>query len=288
MKVTQSEEDARARVSNSLRTEIERRVQSVEATLREKELENANLRQKLDRYEKLWSEIPGLEAMWRMQMTSLQQQINDAKQSLGNQEGDSSLELKLDDTSPKKNYLINTPRGSRHILPHNNDTLPHKSTMIQHNNNILQHNAILPRNNEIADEFDWDETTSSVDSFSSDHNLTSQKTSSENLCLSSERRDVSSDQLTVSKMRQEFEHRTQVFMDDAEFLKEVKSGQTEACLNPDEELSNLKESFNAWTKDFKYRLKNTKGVLQKLGNGEPLHKKRNWWNKRKVLLQNVV
>ena len=79
MKVTQSEEDARARVSNSLRTEIERQVQSVEASLREKELENANLRQKLDRYEKLWSEIPCLEAMWRMQMISLQKQINDAK-----------------------------------------------------------------------------------------------------------------------------------------------------------------------------------------------------------------
>ena len=275
MKVTQSEEDARARVSNSLRTEIERQVQSVEASLREKELENANLRQRLDRYEKLWSEIPGLEAMWRMQMISLQKQINDAKQSLGNQEGASSHELKLDDTSSIKNYLINTPRGSRHILPHNNDTLQHKNTMIQHNN-------------EIADEFDWDETTSSVDSLSSDHNLTSQKTSSENLCLSSERRHASSDQLIVSKMRQEFEHRTHVFMDDAEFLKEVKSGQTEACLNPDEELSKLKESFNAWTKDFKYRLKNTKGVLQKLGNGEPLHKKRNWWNKRKVLLHNVV
>ena len=54
----------------------------------------------------------------------------------------------------------------------------------------------------------------------------------------------------ISRLAEEFEHRSQVFGDDAKFLVEVKSGQVEASLNPDQELRRLKQMFEAWKKDF--------------------------------------
>jgi myosin-5 len=288
MKVTSSQKDVRARASASLITKLESQIDSAEATIREKERENANLREKLERYETLWAEFSGLEAMWRMQITSIQRQINAAKQSIRSQ-GDSPPELpKLDDASSFKSSLTSTPRGSRHILPYNNDILP-QNTMIRRNNSILQHNndMIQHKDSEIMDEFDWDETASSADSASSENYSTLQKTASQTLYLSPEKRAAVSDRSLVSELRQEFEHRQQVFMDDAEFVKEVKSGQTEAYLNPDEELGKLKERFVAWTKEFKDKLKNTKGVLQKLGDGEAAPKVKKWWSKPKVLLHGL-
>jgi myosin-5 len=88
-------------------------------------------------------------------------------------------------------------------------------------------------------------------------------------------------QSVVGHLVQEFDHRTQVFNDDAEFLVEVKSGISEASLNPDEELRKLNVRFATWKKDFKLRLRETRLVLQKLGNLESAEKsKRKWWGKR--------
>ena len=52
----------------------------------------------------------------------------------------------------------------------------------------------------------------------------------------------------------------------AKFLVEVKSGQVEASLNPDQELRRLKQMFEAWKKDYGARLRETKVIINKLGS----------------------
>ncbi|GKV11613.1 hypothetical protein SLEP1_g22855 [Rubroshorea leprosula] len=86
----------------------------------------------------------------------------------------------------------------------------------------------------------------------------------------------------ISRLAEEFEQRSQVFGDDAKFLVEVKSGQVEASLNPDRELKRLKQMFEAWKKDYSTRLRETKVILNKLGNEEGAldRVKKKWWGRR--------
>ncbi|KDP37497.1 hypothetical protein JCGZ_05936 [Jatropha curcas] len=86
----------------------------------------------------------------------------------------------------------------------------------------------------------------------------------------------------ISRLAEEFEQRSQVFGDDAKFLVEVKSGQVEASLNPDRELRRLKQMFEAWKKDYGARLRETKVILNKLGNEEGAldRVKKKWWGRR--------
>ncbi|KAK9059944.1 hypothetical protein SSX86_020648 [Deinandra increscens subsp. villosa] len=85
----------------------------------------------------------------------------------------------------------------------------------------------------------------------------------------------------VSRLAEEFEQRSHVFGDDAQFLVEVKSGQAEASLDPEEELGRLKQSFEGWKKDFGARLRETKVILNKLSSedGGVDKVKRNWWGR---------
>ncbi|CAM8979435.1 unnamed protein product [Rhodiola kirilowii] len=85
----------------------------------------------------------------------------------------------------------------------------------------------------------------------------------------------------ISRLAEEFEQRSQVFKDDAKFLVEVKSGQIEASLNPDQELRRLKQMFDAWKKDYAVRLRETKVILHKLGSEESSNDKnrKKWWGR---------
>ncbi|RLN39590.1 myosin-1-like [Panicum miliaceum] len=86
----------------------------------------------------------------------------------------------------------------------------------------------------------------------------------------------------VNRLAEEYEQRSQVFADDAKFLVEVKSGQADASLNPDMELRRLKQNFDSWKKDFGSRIRETKVILNKLGNGNessPNSVKRKWWGR---------
>nr|CAD1819334.1 unnamed protein product [Ananas comosus var. bracteatus] len=85
--------------------------------------------------------------------------------------------------------------------------------------------------------------------------------------------------IAVSYLVKEFEHRKQVFEDDAGFLVAVKSGQVGLDISPDEELRKLKARFAAWKKEYKGRLRETKAALHKLNSHEEKTRKR-WWGKR--------
>ncbi|KAF8398665.1 hypothetical protein HHK36_014520 [Tetracentron sinense] len=86
----------------------------------------------------------------------------------------------------------------------------------------------------------------------------------------------------ISRLAEEFEQRSQVFGDDAKFLVEVKSGQTEASLNPDRELRRLQQMFESWKKDYRARLRETKVILNKLGSeeGNAERARKKWWGRR--------
>mgnify|MGYP002775688880 FL=1 len=92
--------------------------------------------------------------------------------------------------------------------------------------------------------------------------------------------DLDPSRSVIDRLLKEFEHRTQVFNDDAHFLVEVKSGQIEANFKPESELQKLKQRFEIWKKDFKGRLKETKNMLKKLGKPESAEKKKKWWGGR--------
>ncbi|XP_008802972.1 myosin-1-like isoform X1 [Phoenix dactylifera] len=94
-------------------------------------------------------------------------------------------------------------------------------------------------------------------------------------------REMSASLNIISRLAEEFEQRSQVFLDDAKFLVEVKSGQAEASLNPDRELRKLKQTFETWRKDYNLRLRETKVIIHKLGNDEIKADKvkKKWWGR---------
>ncbi|XP_068668431.1 myosin-1-like [Aristolochia californica] len=77
-------------VNTPVLAELQRRVLSAEAALRQKEEENTSLQQQLKQYEKRWSEyedrMKSMEQMWQKQMTSLQMSLAAAKRSLAVEE----------------------------------------------------------------------------------------------------------------------------------------------------------------------------------------------------------
>ncbi|MCO5570788.1 hypothetical protein L7F22_024516 [Adiantum nelumboides] len=242
-------ETATIRVSPSFLAELQSRVLVAEAALREKEEDNAILRQRINHYEARWSDyeakMSSMEEMWQKQMSSLQLSLAAAKKSLASDDI-ASQGFKYDETFPFKSG-ITKQRAARHILPQEDDDL------------------------------DWDDTTS-VGTKTPDHLSTPRKPF---LDLSMGRGDLDAGRSVVSHLAKEFEHRRQVFNDDSSFLIEVKAGQTEASLNPDEELRKLKQRFDTWKKDFKSRLRETKSILQKLGNSDSAQRlRKNWWSKK--------
>jgi myosin V len=96
-------------------------------------------------------------------------------------------------------------------------------------------------------------------------------------------REMNAGHSVINHLEEEFNQRSQVFADDVNFLVEVKSGQADVSLNPDMELRRLKQNFDSWKKDFGGRIRETKVILNKLGNStdsSPNSVKRKWWTRR--------
>ncbi|KAA8515341.1 hypothetical protein F0562_018429 [Nyssa sinensis] len=70
-----------------------------------------------------------------------------------------------------------------------------------------------------------------------------------------------------------------VFDNDASVLLKGKSGQSASRITPDIELQKLKLRFEAWKKDYKVRLQETKTTLQKLSNSETEKSHKRWWRR---------
>ncbi|KAG0602597.1 hypothetical protein M758_10G025900 [Ceratodon purpureus] len=255
-----TEKEATIRVRPSYILELQQRAVMAEKALREKEEDNILLRQKLQHYDQQWvdykAKMSAMEEMWQKQMSSLQLSLEAAKKSMGSEE--SALP-----TSPKKSPV--DPRAIS--AKHSRATRP-----------------LLPTDEE---EFEWDDEAASASAKSPLQN--SSKFSQAGSEYASSQGEVAAGRSYVTQMVREFDHRRQVFTDDVDFLVEVKSGQTQAHLNPEEELRKLKARFDGWKKDFKVRLRETKVVLSKLGNTdtttlerekEKTRKKTTWWSKR--------
>lgn len=247
--------EATIKVKPSYLLELQRRAVMAEKALREKEEDNAILRQRLLHYEARWMEyeakMSSMEEMWQNQMSSLQLSLAAAKRSLATD--DSLLQTPLKDDG------------------HFNGVGKHHRTKRQ----------LLPPDDE---DFDWDDATSngtkSPDQYINKYLLTGPEYGTPR-----GGGDVDAARSVVNHLVREYDHRTQVFNDDADFLIEVKSGLTEAQLNPEEELRKLRIRFDTWKKDFKARLRETKLVMHKLCNMDSAEKEKDrtrkkWWGKR--------
>lgn len=231
-------------------TDFQNRLLAADARLREQQDENALLRQRLQQYESRWleyeSKMKSMEEMWQKQIQALQMKLSVAKKGLASDE--------LTNQQATRDEVTNL-RGS----------VPKASA--------ARHTALNDNG-----EFDWEDATS-MGAKTPENNFAARRpprhyeTGSE--------REHDSGRSAVSQLMKEFDHRTQVFNDDANFLVEVKTGKAEANLNPDEELRKLKSRFHSWKKTFKLRLRETKAVLQKLGHtGSSEKAKKRWWGKR--------
>ncbi|CAK9264759.1 unnamed protein product [Sphagnum jensenii] len=239
------------RVKPSYLLELQGRAVMAEKAVREKEEDNAMLRQRLQHYEARWLEYEAktssMEEMWQKQMTSLQLSLAAAKRSLA---ADAPL--------------LHTPKNKSEALNVHNGAGRHHTCVSRH---LLAHDE---------DGFDWDNkmtvSNKTPELISKCHHQGPE-------CIYGA--EVDAGCAVVGHLVREFDHRTQVFNDDADFLVEVKSGVTEASLNPEEELRKLKARFDTWKKDFKERMRDTRLVLQKLCNLEANERtKKKWWVKR--------
>ncbi|KAL3325554.1 hypothetical protein AABB24_036670 [Solanum stoloniferum] len=86
-KTTEVKQDLPAEILPSVVEDLERRVLVAEATLEEKEKENAALKEQVNQLESRWSDyevrMRSMEEMWQKQMASLQASLVSAKKSLG-------------------------------------------------------------------------------------------------------------------------------------------------------------------------------------------------------------
>lgn len=175
------------------------------------------------------AKMSSMEDMWQKQMSSLQLSLAAAKKSLATDE-----------------FLPQTPGK------HDNGRI----SAGKHRHSTKR--QLLPSDDE---EFDWDDVATngmkSPDDFTNKYLVTGSGNGAS-------RGDVEAARSVVSHLTREYDHRTQVFNDDVDFLIEVKSGLTEANLNPEEELRKLKVRFDTWRRDFKARLRETRLVLNKL------------------------
>lgn len=90
-------------------------------------------------------------------------------------------------------------------------------------------------------------------------------------------REMNGTVVAVNNLVKEFEQRKTAFDDDAKALIEAKSG---SDANPDEEYRKIKARFEAWKKEYKARLRETKAkVHHKHGHFEVDRLRRKWWGK---------
>uniref|UniRef100_A0A803MH59 Myosin motor domain-containing protein n=1 Tax=Chenopodium quinoa TaxID=63459 RepID=A0A803MH59_CHEQI len=83
----------------------------------------------------------------------------------------------------------------------------------------------------------------------------------------------------VNHLAKEFEQQRQAFDEDARALFDVRSVQPAPGMNSFDELRRLKTRFEVWKKDYKVRLKETKGALHKLRHADMEKHRRKWWGK---------
>ncbi|KAL5730045.1 hypothetical protein ACHQM5_002919 [Ranunculus cassubicifolius] len=83
----------------------------------------------------------------------------------------------------------------------------------------------------------------------------------------------------VSYLAAELEQRKQVFNNDVKILVEVKSGQSGSGRYSYDDLRKVKRNFEAWKKEFKDKIRETKKLLKR-GSSESDNKSRGWWGKR--------
>lgn len=235
--------------------ELQQRAVVAEKALREKEEDNVLLRQKLENYDKQWEEykakVSEMEETWQKQMSSLQLSLVAAKKSMASEES-----------------TLKTSPSDRSIDP---QTASGKNMRETHR-----------RHSHEEEEFEWDDDQASAPKSPQQNSNKFSQAGSE---YASSHGEVAAGRSYVTQMVREYDHRRQVFTDDVDFLVEVKSGQTQAHLNPEEELRKLKARFDGWKKDFKVRLRETKVVLSKLGNTDSIERgtsgtRKKWWSSK--------
>ncbi|KAL8166178.1 hypothetical protein V2J09_007677 [Rumex salicifolius] len=102
------------------------------------------------------------------------------------------------------------------------------------------------------------------------------KSSSNSILEANGGREANDTSHPVSHLANEFEEIRQGFDKDAKALLDVNKPSD----NPENDLKRLKRRFVLWKKEYKSRLRETKVVLQKHGNGEGERKGRKWWGKK--------
>lgn len=226
-KVIKDSKSGQMKVSNNVVEELQRRVARAEATLVQKEEENASLKKQLQQYEMRWSDyeakMRSMEDMWQKQISSLQMSLAAARKSLPPEDVTGQPGRQEASPSPRSydsdDNLFMGPQT------------PGESTPTKYSNPIA------------------------------------------------EAREANGGGLNpVNRLAKEFEQQRQAFDEDARALFDVRPQSTPG-MSSFNELRRLKMRFEVWKKEYKVRLKETKGTLHKLGHADMEKNRRKWWGK---------
>ncbi|KAL9256534.1 Myosin-2-like protein [Drosera capensis] len=221
-KVQQDSNISEEEVTPSLLSELERRVAKAEATISQKEEENAALKAQLQQCDKRWAEyeakMRAMEEMWKKQVSL---------------------------AAAKKSLATETTQG----LPSRPDACP--SPYYASDDNLSTGSRTPGRS-----------TPLNLSNSASDAGTGREPNGGLNV---------------VNHLVKEFEQRRQVFDHDAKAIVEIQSGPLNPSASADGELRRLKHRFEAWKKEYKVRLRDTKVIVHKLEHPDTDSRRRKWW-----------
>ncbi|KAF1881143.1 hypothetical protein Lal_00023176 [Lupinus albus] len=243
--------------------ELQKRVIKAEATIEQKDEENAKLKEQLTQFERRWIEyetkMKSMEEMWQKQMASLQMSLASARKSLASENG-SSQPVRYDVASPLcYDSEDNTSIGSQTPGPRT----PGLSTPMKYSSSFSVGVGRGTNGTSIGSQTPGPSTPMKYSS---------------SLSVGAGRGANGTLNSSVSTLMKEFDHRRHTFDDDARTLLEVRPSQS-GNTNSIEEYRKLKHRFEAWKKEYKVRLRETKARLHKSGNSEVEKSRRTWWGK---------
>ncbi|KAK4387036.1 Myosin-2 [Sesamum angolense] len=237
--------------------ELQKRVLMAEATLEQKEKENAALREQVQQFEARWPEyetkMKSMEEMWQKQMASLQISV----------EGIQSTMSSIQYSGFWFFDCMSLASAQKSLGTHNTIGQPGRLDGAQS-----------------PQFYDSEDMSMSLSMGTQTPGGSTPMRFVNNGIEELPCRDTNGGLNPVGPLMKEFERRRQNFDEEAQAIVEVKSGHSPP-VNPVEDLRRLKHRFESWKKDYKVRLKEAKAKAQKLVQNDSEKHRRKWWSKKK-------
>ncbi|GMJ11470.1 ARABIDOPSIS THALIANA MYOSIN 1, myosin 2, ARABIDOPSIS THALIANA MYOSIN 4 [Hibiscus trionum] len=247
----------------SAMAELQKRVLDVEATLGQKEQENATLREQVQQYEE--------NVQKEQENASLREQVQQYEANMQKEQENAALweQVQQYEANMRKEQENATLRDQQYEAKMQKE----QEKMKKMEETLQKQIASLQASLAAAKKSDGSDGQLGRGELDSKDNVSMQPRT-----LGGNKTDVGGKENGVSGLAKEFEQQKQSFEDDMSKMDPNSSSY--------EELRNLKRSFRAWKKDYKTRLREMKAKFpKKQGHKESDKTRKTWWPKRGKVLQ---